>query len=130
MDDYFTFTDENFHSYQIFLSLRVFYTNRPRGILFPDEINYAYVLLPVRRGAAPDLLVIVHEHCLFQQEIVFRVVNLFCSHVTGTLWRVVTNVGSVCVRPSEVTNTTSQHVRHTGMVHGEINSPVLEYKYF
>ena len=106
------------------------YTNRPRGILFPVEINNAHVLLPVRRGAAPDLLVIVHEHCLFQLGIIIRVVNLFCSNVPGTLWRVVTNVGSVCVRPSEVTDTTSQHVRHTGMVHGEINSPEPQYKYF
>ena len=55
-----------------------YYTNRPRGILFPGEINNAYALLPVRRGAAPDLLVIVHEHCLFHQGIIFRVIYLFC----------------------------------------------------
>ena len=28
-----------------------FYTNRPQGILFPGEINYAYALLPVIEAA-------------------------------------------------------------------------------
>ena len=58
---------------------QIFYTNRPLGILFPGEINYDYALLPILRPQA-EILVIVHKHSLFHQEIIYRVCLFVLYH--------------------------------------------------